>query len=588
LVVTEPREDHEFIAKTVRDKKQTCGLGEKYDSDLNLCAPITNTPIPILSSMLNNNIDKCHSFFNHMNGHWITNHTNENRAFSFVYRKNMKQIHDIIKDPKSGPIYKFYRSCRDTLVHKQHKYETNNQVKHVMENILGALKTHADLPVVFARLAKNGYNSPFSVVIEKHPTKNEMIPLFRFDTVPDFSNKLTKKIGMWKTVFEETTEQSFFEYVKSLQFEHDQIKFGDLIDAAPKKFWKEYLTELNGISSLESELIANKGLEKVWVLDKSYFMNLLSNLKTFPIEQWKEFVKASIDYNTKDYMPVLPSDSYFRVHDVSPIGPNVFVNGKKTTDDITDTHCLMATHKLLPGIIAKEYLKRDMKNSEKTRARLKRMTVNLRDTYSQLVNETPWMSLQTKRKSVEKLKSIIIRIIHPNTWETEDFSQRIQIDRYLHNLNMVRRYRAQRNFELWTSTRKGMNRDSIQRFGAPLSTVNAYYSPSSNTITVFGGIVTDPFYDKRFSDVSMYASLGMIISHELGHALDNSGRKFDLNGNLKKWWSDDDIAAFERQTKCVVREYKPPIDCEVENYGEKTLGESKNNLFLFFLLFIFI
>jgi len=579
LAVTAPNDDHHHHHH-VKNTPSDCGLSEKYDPNLKICAPVTNIPIPILSTMMDTRVDKCHSFFKYMNGHWISNHTNQNRAFSYVYQKNMKQVHDIIRDPKSGPIYKFYRSCRDTLVHNQHKYITNNQIKHVTEDILGTLKTSADLPIVFAKLAKYGYNAPFSITIERHPTKNEMIPLLRFDTVPNLNNDLTKKLGMWQTVFESTMDKSFIDYVKSPQFNNDLVKMGELIDVSPFNFWKEYLTELNGVGSLESELIVNNGTQHVWVLDKSYFMKLLSNLgqNAFSIGQWRDFVFASIKYNTNDFMPIVPSDSYFRKHDFEPIGPNVFIDHKikkkSSVIKFTDQHCLMSTHKLLPGLIGKEFLKRDMKNSEKTRARLKRMTTNLRDTYAQLINETPWMSRKTKEKSVDKIRSTIIRIIHPNTWEAEPFSQRIQIDRYLKNLNMIRRFRAQRNFELWTSTRKKMNRDSIQRFGSPLSTVNAFFAPTSNTISVFAGIVTDPFYNDRFSDVGMYASLGMIISHEFGHNLDNHGRMFDLNGNLRKWWSDLDIENFKKKTKCIVDEYKPPQDCQIENYGEKTLGEN--------------
>ena len=575
LAVTSPNEHHHHYAKNIGPND--CSLSEKYNHNLKLCTPITNTPIPISHTMMDHSVDKCDSFFKHMNGHWISNHTNQDRSFLYVYQKNMKEIYDIIRDPKSGSIYKFYRSCRDTLVHNQHKYITNAQIKHVTENILGSLNTHADLPIVFAKLAKHGYNYPFSITIEKHPTKNEMIPLFRFDTVPDLENDLAKRLRIFQNVSESSIEESFIDYVKGSRFNNDLIKMGELIDVSPTNFWKEFLTELNGVSSLEAELIVNNGTQKVWVLDRSYMIKMLSSLNEFTIKEWKEFVASSIKYNTNNFLPVLPTDSYFRKHDVEPIGINIFLDHKLKKDlsiKYTDEQCLMTTHKMLPGLIGKAYLKRDMKHSEKTRSRLTQMTKNLIDTFSEIIQETEWMSLETKKKSVDKIRSIIVRVIHPNLWESELFAERIQIDRYLKNLNMVRQFRSQRNFELWRSTRKSMNRDTIQRFGSPLSTTNAFYSPSSNTITIFAGIVTDPFYDERFNDIGMYAGLGMVISHELSHSLDNNGRLFDLNGNLKTWWKDSDIQRFKEKTQCVINQYKAPKSCDSEDYGEKTLGEN--------------
>ena len=184
------------------------------------------------------------------------------------------------------------------------------------------------------------------------------------------------------------------------------------------------------------------------------------------------------------------------------------------------------------------------------------------------------MSEETKTKAVKKIEAIIVRAIHPNTWLVESFADRIVIDRYMHNLNLVRRFRVQMNLQMWSMHRESSPRDAIQRFGAPLTTVNAFYSGTSNTITVFAGIITEPFYSEHFSDVTLYATIGSIVGHELSHALDNQGRLFDLEGSLVDWWKKSDVDAFNERTQCIIDEFKTPAGCENANYGLQTLGES--------------
>lgn len=556
----------------IRKNSADCKIGEYFDEDIEVCSPITRTPLAVDEELIDRKVDKCDSFFSYTNGEWLKSHDNEDRSFSYVYRKNRKQIHDIIKDPASGPIYKFYRSCLDTLVYKQHEYENMKQKKYIKKSILSDFKTHNDLPIVFARLHKLGYNAPFTMVIEPHPTKNEMIPLFMHDTVPGYNSNLTRHLNAWNTINGGVGE-TFVDYINSDDYKNDMIHMKDFIEVSPFNFWKEYLIELNGISMLEIDLLKHHGDKSIWVIDKYYFINFLTNLKRFSVKEWKNFIKASIDYNTNDYLPTVPTDSYFRKHEMSPTSITLHKMKKDTSTEYTDEHCMMITHKLLPGVIAKEFLKRDMTHSEKTRSRVTKMVKNLRSAYVNIINDTPWMSETTKNKAIEKIQSIIVRAIHPRTFESEPFTSRLTIDRYIRNINMIRRYRARRNFELWTVTRNGVDRDVIQRFGAPLTTVNAYYSPQTNTITVFAGIVRTPFYSEKFDDVSMYATLGMICAHELSHALDNTGRLFNKEGSLVNWWEEEDVKKFKEKTQCVVNEYKSPNGCEEADYGRKTLGE---------------
>lgn len=576
LAMVAPHHTHEYYRKSLqrdnfRIRSKNCKQSEVFDRDLEMCAPLTVTPVPINLELIDHTVRACDSFYRHMTGVWVRTHENENRGFGYVYRKNLKEVDAIVKDYKSGPIYDFYRSCLDTLVHGGHARESRDQIAHLTEQIVNAVRTHADLPIAFARLLKHGFHSPFTLTIVSNPTKSEMMPFFAYDTIPGYTDEITKHLNAWHV---KSIDVPFIEYVTGPEFKADTIPMQKLINLAAPNFWEMYLTELNSASSLKSDLV---GTQPAWVTDQRYFEQFFANINKFTVKQWRKYIGASIKYSSSDFMPLLPENSYFRAHELHSVerrlSSDVVMPKIHTEQKFTSEQCVTATHKLLPGLVSSEFLHRDIHNSEKTRARITRVVKNLRTAYAKLVESTPWMTNGTKTQTVDKIRNIIVRVMHPTVWETEPFATRITKDRYLRNLDMIRRHRVTRNLELWSDTRQSMNRDVIQRFGAPLTTVNAYYSPTTNTITVFAGIIQEPFYSDKFSDMAVYATLGMVCAHEFSHASDPTGRMFNAEGSLVKWWTDKDIAAFNMRAQCVIDEFESPSGCENAEYGEQTLGE---------------
>lgn len=557
-----------------------CTVGEYMDTALDLCAPNVSTPIPICHALMDTSVNACDSFYRHMSGKWLDSHMNENRGFTYVYRKNQKHIHDIVTDPKSGPVYDFYRSCLDTLVHKQHVVLDKSQVKHVKEHILGALSTHADLPIVFARLASYGFPSPFVVTIEMHPTELKMVPLVEFDapSIPFGDGGGDSDVQFVLTYLtEQHTDApftgSFISYVRSDRFLKDMTTMGTLLDASPANFWKLYFRSLNGYQ-MEEDLDTAK--QSVWLLDREYIRNLMTTMNTVvSIEQWRKYVEFCIDYSTRDYLPDLPADSYFRIHNPVARRERKYLKHRLNRRDVavSSNECISLTHKLLPGMIGNLFLHRTMPHHEQVKRQVTEVVEKVRDSFARLIQNASWLSEQTRSKAVDKIKSIIVRSVVPTYYEAEPFAERLTRDHYLRNLNFIRQYFATRNFELWTSGEP--NRDVIQRFGAPLTEVNAFYSPVSNTITIFAGILNKPFYSRDYAEVALYATIGMIAGHELGHALDNTGRLFDKDGSLSRVepWTPEEYAEFSRRTLAIVKEYGAPMGCENEHYGEQTLGE---------------
>lgn len=540
-----------------------CTIGEELDDDLEMCVPV-HSEIAVLR---NNSVKACDSFYHHVAGTWITTHKNENRAFTYVYRKNLKQVHDLIRSPESGAVYRFFRSCLDTLVNGQHVALDESQVTHLMEHILRPLQSHADLPIVFARLAQYGFESPFLMSIESHPTETIMVPLIRWEA-HDFALPQMKE---WASADNDQLEssESFVAYVRSPLYSRHMTTMGALYEISPPNFWKLYLRELNGYA-MEEDL--ENAMRPAWVITPHYMRAFLTGMTTIPIKEWREYVRTSITYNTKRFVPEFPPDSYFRRSADNPIRrPHRTKRRKRDDSEITEHTCLSVTHRMLPGLVGQTYLTRYMKNYKQVQGRIIGIMNNVRDAFAELIQKTDWLHPNTRTVAVDKVKSIVARAIVPNHWELEPFEDRITMDCYLRNLNMIRKYRASRNYELWTKDRP--NRDHIQRFSAPLTEVNAFYSGTTNTITYFSGLAQEPFYGETYSDAAVYASVGAICGHELAHAMDPSGRMFDKDGNVRETWKESDIAEFNKRIQAVIADYGAPNGCENAKYGEQTVGE---------------
>ena len=86
-------------------------------------------------------------------------------------------------------------------------------------------------------------------------------------------------------------------------------------------------------------------------------------------------------------------------------------------------------------------------------------------------------------------------------------------------------------------------------------TVNAYYNPGMNEIVFPAAILQPPFFDIDADDAANYGGIGAVIGHEIGHGFDDQGAKYDGDGNLVDWWTDDDRAEFGQRTKALIEQY---------------------------------
>ncbi|HVG28048.1 MAG TPA: M13 family metallopeptidase [Acidobacteriaceae bacterium] len=107
------------------------------------------------------------------------------------------------------------------------------------------------------------------------------------------------------------------------------------------------------------------------------------------------------------------------------------------------------------------------------------------------------------------------------------------------------------------------------------ATVNAYYMSSMNDINFPAGILQPPFYDLAKDPAVNFGGIGVVIGHEMTHGFDDQGSKFDLHGNVRVWWTPEDLAKFQDRTECEAAEYDGfEVAPGQKLNGHLTLGEN--------------
>jgi putative endopeptidase len=184
------------------------------------------------------------------------------------------------------------------------------------------------------------------------------------------------------------------------------------------------------------------------------------------------------------------------------------------------------------------------------------------------IRALPWMTEETKKAAVAKLKLITNNVGVPKKWR--DYSAvTIARDDYLGNAVRAGQAAHKRNLD-----KIGKPTDKTE-WGMTTPTVNAFYSPQNNSINFPAGILQLPFFDAGRDMALNYGGIGAVIGHELTHGFDDSGRKFDGDGNLRDWWTAKDGKEFEQRAACIADQYSgyTAVD-DVKLNGKLTLGEN--------------
>ncbi|HLS48374.1 MAG TPA: M13-type metalloendopeptidase [Actinomycetaceae bacterium] len=223
--------------------------------------------------------------------------------------------------------------------------------------------------------------------------------------------------------------------------------------------------------------------------------------------------------------------------------------------------------------VGKLYVERHFPAGHK--AAMQRLVDNLIEAYRQSISTLDWMGPATRERALEKLDAFTAKIGYPDEWR--DYSELdISAEDLLGNVREAHRFETQRNF-----AKLGKPVDRNEWFMPP-QMVNAYYNPTMNEIVFPAAILQPPFFDVEADDAWNYGAIGAVIGHEIGHGFDDQGSKYDGEGRLRDWWTDEDRAEFEKRTRALIDQYNEFWPAQLDDShrvnGELTVGENIGDL----------
>jgi len=327
-----------------------------------------------------------------------------------------------------------------------------------------------------------------------------------------------------------------------------------------------------------------------------HLMTIAEAEKLSPSFQWPQYLDGiglgaakSIDVQSPGYVEAVQQviadeqldslKSYLRWHAVHAAAPHLstpFVDENfnffsKTLNGQQELpakwkRCTRSTDAALGEAVGQEWVRKNFPPDAKDN--MEKLVHALETAMASDIQQLPWMSATTKEQAELKLKAIRDKIGYPEHWR--DYSTLVvKRDDPLGN---------QQRADLFDDKRE------ISKLGKPVDerewgmtppTVNAYYNPPQNDINFPAGILQPPFFDNHEDAAVNFGAIGVVIGHEMTHGFDDQGSKYDLNGNVRTWWTPEDRKAFNERTECTAKEYDNfQVAPGQKLNGHLTLGEN--------------
>lgn len=367
-----------------------------------------------------------------------------------------------------------------------------------------------------------------------------------------YNNKLLREYGYTAGEALDITNQIDDFYTN---LANNSLKQDDLLNT--EKYYN--IIDKSALSKIYTNLDINKyfnelGLSKIGKLslvDEKSYQELNKYLTNSNLSLWKNIATIKIlqtyaEYTTENYETIF-----------TKLNKNLL--GKEYTREETAYDLIK---QIYPNEISKNYNNKYL--SDDTKNYISNLTNEIIKEYEDMIN-TSWMDNETKSKAVTKLNNIKINIgtsYIKDFSSTYDFDSNLSLVKNIINLNKVVRAASYEMLDTTTTTN-----------ALPDYTFNAYYDVTSNSINILTGstkVIKD--INNKYENLG---SIGFIIAHEISHAFDNNGSKFDENGFLSNWYTTSSQEKYQEIQNKVIDYYNNyEIIHNVSNNGTRTIGEN--------------
>ena len=336
---------------------------------------------------------------------------------------------------------------------------------------------------------------------------------------------------------------------------YNPMSIAELQKLTPSINWNNYL---NGVGL--------KNMDSLIVSQPKYMTALETMFRENKVEDWKAYMRWTLLNSATSVLSTEIEEANFDFY------------GKTLTGAIKqrprDERALQVVNGATGEALGKLYVEK--KFPAEAKAKAEKMIKNVFLAFENRINKLPWMNKATKVSAVEKLHKSRIKIGYPDKWK--DYSALTiknpkEGGTFFSNMQAIAEWSFKKNID---DLNKPVDKD--EWFMSP-QTVNAYYNPSYNEIVFPAAILQPPFYNYQADEAVNYGGIGAVIGHEISHGFDDSGSRFNADGNLINWWSDEDLKLFTGLGGALSDQYsalQPLPGTYVD--GKFTLGENIGDL----------
>lgn len=320
--------------------------------------------------------------------------------------------------------------------------------------------------------------------------------------------------------------------------------------ATPNFSWPRYLIA-----------IGQSDLKTINLATPEFFKKMNELLNTVPIDDWKTYLRWHLTDAFASYLSQPFVDQDFRMSSAIGGAEKLLPRWKRVVS---------TENGALGFAIGKLYV--DKYFSPEAKQQVLDIVQNIRTILRQDLQTLSWMAPETRKAALKKLDLMEERVGYPEKWW--DYSSLV-VDRGPYVLNVIR-------------ANQFLIKRDLDKIGKPVDrtewqmtpqTINAYYDPSMNNINLPAGILQPPFFDPNAPAAVNYGAIGFIIGHEITHGFDDKGALFDGYGNLKNWWTPEDLKKFQTATNCISEQFsRYKVNGDLAVQGNLVVGEATADL----------
>ncbi len=316
---------------------------------------------------------------------------------------------------------------------------------------------------------------------------------------------------------------------------------------APNLDWDQLL-ERCGIANVTTMNVAHP----------KFFAELSAMTTEVPLDDWKTYLRWHVLHGTANALSAAFETENFNFYGKTLAGTK--------EQQVLWKRAVAATSGSLGEALGEVYVKEYFPPESKRR--MKELVSNLEAALHDDIETLDWMSDATRKQALAKLAAFTDKIGYPDKWK--DYSK-LEISKRPYVLNAL----AAQHWSYMDDAEKVNKPVDRTEWGMTPQTINAQYNPFNNDITFPAAILQPPFFNPNADDAINYGAIGAVIGHEMTHGFDDQGARFDAEGNLQQWWTDEDYEKFKARAKCVEDQFSSyAIDDGTHLNGKLVNGEA--------------